>query len=120
MDSFYGTIFYPIAYILSLFCTNHIHSCLGSRVDMVFNLDPISMIFALSLFNNYIITSAKRLDGSIINVHRNYGDFYIGSALTPCSTIFLYTYVYIHPNSSLFAIWLWNRRQNKDKITLVG
>jgi hypothetical protein len=37
------------AYILSPLSTNHITSCLGSRVDMVSNLDPVSMIFALSL-----------------------------------------------------------------------
>ena len=49
MDSFYRTIFYPITYILSLFSTTHIPSYLGSRVDMVFNLDPVSMIFALPL-----------------------------------------------------------------------
>jgi hypothetical protein len=50
---------------------------------MVSNLDPISMIFALSLslFNNYIDTSAKWLGGSIINVHKNYGGFCIRSAL---------------------------------------
>ena len=47
MDSFYGTIFYPIAYILSSFSTNHIPLCLGSRVDMVSKLDPVSIIFAL-------------------------------------------------------------------------
>jgi hypothetical protein len=40
------------------------------------------MIFALSLFNNYLATSAKRLGDSIINVHRNYDDFCIGSALS--------------------------------------
>jgi len=49
MDSFYRTIFYPITYTLSPFSTNHIHSCLGSRVDMVSILDPVSMIFVLSL-----------------------------------------------------------------------
>jgi hypothetical protein len=37
------------AYILSPLSINHIISCLGSRVDMVSNLDPVSMIFALSL-----------------------------------------------------------------------
>ena len=49
MDSFYTTTFYPITYTLSSFSTNHILSCLGSRVDMVSNLDPVSMIFVLSL-----------------------------------------------------------------------
>ena len=81
MDSFYRTIFYPIIYILSPFSINHIPSCLGSREDMVSNLDPVSMIFALSLFNNYLATSVKHLGGSTINVHRNYGGFCIGSAL---------------------------------------
>ena len=47
MDSFYRIIFYPITYVLSPFSTNHIPKCLGS-VDMVSNLDPVSMIFALS------------------------------------------------------------------------
>jgi hypothetical protein len=41
--------FYLITYILSSFSTNHIHSCLGFRVDMVSNLDLVFMIFALSL-----------------------------------------------------------------------
>jgi hypothetical protein len=49
MDSFYGTIFYPIVYILSPVSINHIPSYLGSRVDMVSNLNPISMVFVLSL-----------------------------------------------------------------------
>ena len=49
MDSFYRTTFYPITYTLSPFSTNHIPLCLGSRVDMVSNLDPVSMIFVLSL-----------------------------------------------------------------------
>ena len=81
IDSFYQTIFYLITYILSPLSTNHIHLCLGSRIDMVSNLDPVSMIFALSLFNNYLATSVKHLGGSTINVHRNYGGFCIGSAL---------------------------------------
>jgi len=80
MNSFYRIIFYPITFILSPFSTNHIPSCLSSRVDMVSNLDPFCMIL-LSLFNNYLATSAKRLGGSTINVHRNYGGFCIGSAL---------------------------------------
>jgi hypothetical protein len=49
MNSFYITIFYPITYILFSFSINHIHSYLGSRVDIVSNLDLVSMIFALSL-----------------------------------------------------------------------
>jgi hypothetical protein len=49
MDSFYVIIFYLITYILSPFSTNRITSCLGSHVDMVSNLDPVAMIFALSL-----------------------------------------------------------------------
>jgi hypothetical protein len=48
MNSFYGTFFYPITYILSPFSNNHIPSFIGSCVDMVSNLDPVSMIFALS------------------------------------------------------------------------
>ena len=79
MDSFCRTIFYPITYILSPFSTNHISSCLGSRVDIVSNLDPVYMNFALSLFNNHLVTSAKRLGGSTINAHRNYDSFCIGS-----------------------------------------
>ena len=49
MDSFYTIICYPIIFILSPFSINHITSCLGFRVDMVCKLDPVSMIFALSL-----------------------------------------------------------------------
>ena len=79
MHSFYRIIFYLIIYILSQFPTNRIPSCLSSRVDMVSNLDMISMIF--TLFNNYLVTSIKRLGNSIINFHRNYAGFYIESAL---------------------------------------
>jgi hypothetical protein len=46
MDSFYRLIFYPIAFILSLFSTKYITSCLRSRVDM---LNSVFMIFNLSL-----------------------------------------------------------------------
>jgi hypothetical protein len=49
MDSFYIIILYPITFILSPLSTNHITSCLGSRVDIVSNLEPVSMIFTLSL-----------------------------------------------------------------------
>ena len=49
MDSFYRIFFYLITFILSLFSTNHITSYLGFHVDIVSNLDPVSMIFALSL-----------------------------------------------------------------------
>ena len=49
MNSFNKTIFYLITYILSSFSTNHIPSCLDSRVDMISNLDLVSIIFALSL-----------------------------------------------------------------------
>ena len=49
VDSFSRTIFYPITYILSSFFTNHVPSCLETGVDMDFNLDPVSMIFALPL-----------------------------------------------------------------------
>ena len=54
MDSFYRIFFYPITFIVSPFSANHITSCLGFRVYIVSNLDPFSMIFALSLFNNYL------------------------------------------------------------------
>jgi len=46
---------------------------------MVSNLDLVSMIFTLSLFNNYIAISAKCLDDTAIN--RNHNGFCIGSAL---------------------------------------
>jgi hypothetical protein len=49
IDSFYRIIFYLITFILSPFLANHITSYLGFRVDMVSNLDPVSMIFALYL-----------------------------------------------------------------------
>ena len=49
IDSFYTIFFYPIIFILSLFLTNHITSCLEFCVDMVSNLDLVSMIFAISL-----------------------------------------------------------------------
>ena len=49
MDSFYRICFYPIIFILFPFSTNHINSCIGYRVDMVSNVDPVSMIFTLSL-----------------------------------------------------------------------
>jgi hypothetical protein len=81
MDSLYTIIFYPITFILSLFSTNHITSCLGSRIDMVSILDRVSMIFALSLFNKYLATLAKCLGNTIINIYRNYDGFYIRSAL---------------------------------------
>ena len=74
--------FYPIIFILSPFLLNHITSCLGSCVDMVSNIDPVSMICALSLFNNSLATSAKCLGGTAINIYRNHDDFYIESALT--------------------------------------
>jgi hypothetical protein len=76
MSNFYRTIFYQITYILSLLSANRIPSCLGSRVDIVSNLHPVFMIFALSL-----ATSAKRLVDNIINVHKNYGGFCIESVL---------------------------------------
>ena len=49
IDSFYKIFFYPIIFILSPFSANNINSCLGFRIDMVSNLDPVYMIFALSL-----------------------------------------------------------------------
>ena len=80
IDSFYRIIFYPITFIISPFSTNYITSCLGSRVDMVSNLDPVSMIFTLSL-GTTLPTSVKCLDDTIINVYRNYDGFCIESAL---------------------------------------
>ena len=44
-DSFYRIFFLPIIFILSLFLANYITLCLGFCVDMVSNLDPVSMIF---------------------------------------------------------------------------
>ena len=49
MDSFYRILFYSITFILSSFLINHITLCLGFCVDMVSNLELVSMIFALSL-----------------------------------------------------------------------
>jgi hypothetical protein len=49
MDSFYRIFLYPITFILSPLLANHITLCLGFCVDMVSNLDPVSMIFILSL-----------------------------------------------------------------------
>ena len=50
MDSFYTIFLYPITFILSLlFLANHITLCLGFCINMVSNLDPVSMIFTLSL-----------------------------------------------------------------------
>jgi len=49
MDNIYTIICYPITFILSPFSTNHITLCLGSHVGMISKLDPVSMIFALSL-----------------------------------------------------------------------
>ena len=48
MNSFYKIFFYPIIFILYPFSTNHITSCLGSRIDMISNLDLVSVIFTLS------------------------------------------------------------------------
>ena len=48
MDSFYTIFLYPITFILSPFLANHITLCLEFCVDMVSNLDPVSMIFTLS------------------------------------------------------------------------
>jgi len=42
------------------------------------------MIPLFSLFNNYIVISAKCLGGTTINVYISYDDFCIGSALRPC------------------------------------
>jgi len=48
MDSFYTIICYPITFILSIL-NQSITLCLGSRVDMVSKLNPVSLIFAPSL-----------------------------------------------------------------------
>ena len=61
MDSFYRIFFIQ----LHPFSPNHITLCFGFCVDMVSNLDPVSMIFALSLFNNSLATSAKCLSGTL-------------------------------------------------------
>jgi len=82
IDSFYRIFFYPITFILSPFLVNHITSCLGFCVDMISNLDPVSTIFALSLFNNSLVTSTKCLGVTAINIYRNHNGFCIGSALT--------------------------------------
>jgi len=42
------------------------------------NSEPVYMIFALSLFNNYLVISANAY---IINIPRNYSGSCIGSAL---------------------------------------
>ena len=76
MDSFYRIFFYPIIFILSLFLANHITLCLGFCVDMVSNLDPVSIIFALSLTK-----LAKCLGDTAINIYRNHDYFCIGSDL---------------------------------------
>ena len=54
---------------------------IGSRVDIVSNIETVSRIS--SLFNNSTATSAKCLVGMIINTHRNHSSFCIGSAFTP-------------------------------------
>jgi hypothetical protein len=69
INSFYETIFYSITYILSPFSTNHIPSCLGSRVDIISNLNLVFMIFALSS----ITTLLHSVINSAINVLTNYG-----------------------------------------------
>jgi hypothetical protein len=79
MDSFYGIFFFIQSHTLF---ANHIPPCLGFRVDMVSNLDPVYIIFALSLFNNDLATLVKCLGDSTINVHRNYGGVCIRSALS--------------------------------------
>ena len=87
MDSFYRLFFYPITFILFPFLANHITSCLGFCLDMVSNLDPVSMIFTLSLFNNSLATSAKCLGGTAINIYRNHDGLCIGSAFSPLSQL---------------------------------
>jgi hypothetical protein len=76
MDSFYGTFFIQ----LHIFSTNYIPSCLDSRVDVVYNLDPVSIIFVLFSITT-LPHQQKRLCVSIINVHKNYGGVCIKSTL---------------------------------------
>jgi len=49
IDNFYRIIFYPIIFIFFPLSTNYIILCLGSSVDMISNLDPVSIIFVFSL-----------------------------------------------------------------------
>jgi hypothetical protein len=49
MDSFYKIFFYSITFILSPLLVNYITLCLGFCVDIVSTLDPVFMIFTLSL-----------------------------------------------------------------------
>jgi len=80
MDSSYRIFLYPITFILSSFLANYITSCLGFCVDMVSNLDSVSIIFTL-FFNNYIVISAKCLNDTAINVYKKHNGQCIGSAL---------------------------------------
>jgi len=73
MDSFYIIFLYPITFILSPFLANHTISCLGFCVDMVSNLDLVSMIFTLHI--------SKMLRWHAINVYINHNGFCIASAL---------------------------------------
>ena len=47
VNSFFRIIFYLITIIFFLFSTNHIISYFGSHIDIVSNLDPVSIIFVL-------------------------------------------------------------------------
>lgn len=66
MYSFYKIIFYSINFF---FYSQPIISLLV--LNLVSNLDPIFIIFALSFFNNYFATLAKYLGDTIINIYRN-------------------------------------------------
>ena len=45
----YRIFLYTITFILSPFLANHINLCLEFCIDIVSNIDPVSMIFAISL-----------------------------------------------------------------------
>jgi hypothetical protein len=77
MDSFYRIIVCPVTPLLSPSSTYHVSLCLGSRVDLASNLDPVSS----SLLIKSLSTSAKCLSGRVINAYRNYDSFCIERVL---------------------------------------
>ena len=115
MDCFYTIFLYPITFILSPFLANHITSCLGFCVDMVSNLDLVSMIFTLSLFNNYIAASTKCLcDTAINNVYGNHDGFCIGSALIRARLILARFHIYTPHKSMTSKIY---SKQSQYQVT---
>ena len=76
MDSFYRIFLYPITFILSPFLANHITSCLGFCVDMVSNLDSVSMIFTL-----FSITTLPHQQNAYVTLQLMYIKTIIISAL---------------------------------------